>query len=326
MDIQRAKSGSVFALIWKRLLVLPLLLVLISLGVFSLLYLTPGSVEAALLGFRPASPAVIEQLRHEYHLDQPFFTQYWIWASHAARLNFGNSIETVQPVRSIIEQDGGDTLFLGLYAFVIAVTCGLLLGILAAIKRRTAVDRAVIAVSVIAVSAPAFATGIFLLYVFAVLLRWFPVFGEGSGFPDRIWHLALPAVALALTGMALVVKLTRAAMISALDQDYIAFARARGVPAAAILVKYALRNALIPVLTSLGLILGSMLTGAVLVEVTFSLPGIGSGLVNAISYKDIPVVQGIAIVIATVIVIVNLLTDIAYTLVDPRVRAHVVTR
>ena len=165
-----------------------------------------------------------------------------------------------------------------------------------------------------------FATGIFLLYVFAVVLGWFPAFGQGEGFTDRLWHFALPALALALTAMALVVKLTRAAMINALDQDYVAFARARGLPKRRVIFAYAFRNSLLPVVTSAGVILGFMLTGAVIVEVTFALPGIGSLLVDSVTFKDVPMVQGVAMVIAVVIILVNLLTDILYVLIDPRVR------
>ena len=212
------------------------------------------------------------------------------------------------------------TLVLGLYGFILAMLSGVGLGVLAAVKRRTALDRGVGGLSVVAASAPAFATGLVLLYFFAIFLGWFPVYGQGSGFTDRVWHLALPAVALALTAMALVFKLTRTAMINALEQDYIAFARARGVPQTEIITKYALRNALIPVVTAAGLILGYMLTGAVLVEVTFALPGIGSLLVDSVSYKDVPVVQGIAMILATVIVLVNLATDLLYLAIDPRVR------
>lgn len=310
----------VLLLVGRRLLVLPLLLFLISLGVFTLLYLAPGSVEQAIVGNRPTNPAILAAIRHEYHLDQPFLTQYWDWLRHAVRLDFGDSIQTSEPVRTVIGRNVGATIFLGLYGFTIAMGCGLPLGCIAAIKRRTLIDRGVVGLSVISVSAPAFASGIVLLYLFGVYLGWFPIYGEGSGFINRIWHLALPAIALALTGMALVVKLTRAAMISSLDQDYIAFARARGVRPHEILIKYAFRNALIPVLTSAGLILGYMLTGAVLVEVTFNLPGIGSTLVDSVNFKDIPMVQGIAMCFATIIITVNLLLDIAYIIADPRVR------
>jgi peptide/nickel transport system permease protein len=311
---------TVLLLVARRLLVLPVLLILISLGVFSLVYLAPGSVEQALLGARPATPALLAQIRAEYHLNDPFITQYLLWAARALHLNFGTSIQFDEPVWTIIRQNLFPTLILGIYGFIIVMALGVPLGALAAFRRRTGVDRSVIGLTVIGVSMPAFASGVFLLYVFSVFLGWFPIYGEGSGVTGRLWHLALPALALALTAMALVVKLTRAGMIAALDQDYVAFAQARGVPWRQIFWHYALRNALIPVITSAGLILGYMLTGAVLVEVTFALPGIGSTLVGAVSFKDAPLVQGIAMMLATIIVIVNLLTDIAYLVVDPRVR------
>ena len=172
----------------------------------------------------------------------------------------------------------------------------------------------------LAVSAPAFATGILLLYLFAVQLSWFPAFGEGSGFVDRIWHLTLPAVALALTALALLVRITRSAMVGALEQDYVLFARARGLPSHRIVISYGLRNALVPIVTAAGLILGYMFTGAVLVEITFGLPGIGSLLISAVGTKDIPVIQGIAIWAAIAVVIANLLVDLTYNLIDPRLR------
>jgi peptide/nickel transport system permease protein len=304
----------------RRLAVLPLLLLIISFGVFSLTYIAPGSAEQALLGGRVSSPATLAAIRKEYHLDRPFLTQYVTWVSHAARLDFGRSLRTGQTVRAAIAQSFGATLFLGLYGFVIATALGVPLGVIAAVRRRRFLDRAIVGVTVVGVSAPAFASGILVLYVFAVALGWFPVFGLGSGFFGKLYHLALPAVTLSLTAMALVVKLTRTAMIDALDQDYVAFARARGVAYQRVLTVYALRNALVPVVTASGLILGYMLTGAVLVEVTFALPGIGSLLVDSANFKDIPTVQGIAVVIAIVIVLVNLVTDILYAVVDPRIR------
>ena len=306
--------------IGRRLLALVVLLVIISFGIFALLYAAPGSVEQILLGAKPAAPETIQAIREEYHLNDPFLTQYAIWLEGAAQLDFGRSIRTSEPVLSGLRDRMGVTLFLGAYGFVIAMVLGVSLGVLSAVKKRTLLDRGVVGLSVVGVSAPAFATGIFLLYVFAVVLGWFPAFGQGEGFTDRLWHFALPALALALTAMALVVKLTRAAMINALDQDYVAFARARGLPKRRVIFAYAFRNSLLPVVTSAGVILGFMLTGAVLVEVTFALPGIGSLLVDSVTFKDVPMVQGVAMVIAVVIILVNLLTDILYVLIDPRVR------
>jgi peptide/nickel transport system permease protein len=307
-------------LIARRLLALGVLLIIISFGVFSLLYLAPGSAEQILLGPKPQTPETLRAIREQYHLNDPFLTQYWIWLRDALHFDFGRSIRTNEVVTAEIRARIGIDLFLGIYGFLLAMLVGVPLGVLAALKRRTSVDRGVVGLSVVGVSAPAFASGLFLLYMFAVVFAWFPAFGPGSGFTDRLSHLTLPAIALALTAMALVVKLTRAAMITALDQDYVAFARARGLPAFQVTVFYALRNALVPIVTAGGLILGYMLTGAILVEVTFALPGVGSLLIDAVNFKDVPIVQAIAIIAAATIVFVNLLTDIVYLLIDPRIR------
>ncbi|MDX6629734.1 MAG: peptide/nickel transport system permease protein [Gaiellales bacterium] len=304
----------------RRLAALVVLLVIISFGVFTLLYLAPGSVEDILRGTRPSTPETTRAIREQYHLNDSFLMQYWIWAKDAAQLNFGSSIRTSEPVLDGIRSRASLSAYLGIYAFAIVMLLGVPLGALAAVRKRSPVDRGIVGLGVVGVSAPAFATGIFLLYLFAVRLSWFPAYGQGSGFANRIWHLTLPAVALALTGMALVIKLTRAAMINALDQDYVVFARARGIPRRRVLVTYAFRNALVPVVTAAGLILGYLLTGAVLVEVTFALPGVGALLVDSVTFKDVPMVQGVALLVAAVIILINLLTDILYLFVDPRVR------
>jgi len=304
----------------RRLVALALLLIVVSFLVFTLLYIAPGSPEQVLLGTRPSSPDVIASLRAQFHLDEPFLEQYWIWLGGAVQLDFGESIRTGRSVVSSLGERVGVTLYLGVYAFVVALVAGLPLGILAAVRKRSVVDRTVVGVSVLGVSAPAFVTGVFLLYVFAVALGWFPSYGAGEGFTDRFWHLTLPAAALALTAMALIVKLTRTAMIGALDQDYVAFARARGVSAHRVIVRHALRNALVPIITAAGLVLTIVLTGAVLVEQTFALPGLGTLLVESVTNKDLPMLQGVAMVLATLIVVVNLLVDILYAAVDPRIR------
>jgi peptide/nickel transport system permease protein len=304
----------------RRLLVLGLLLVFVSFAVFSLLYVAPGSALDVLFGTRPRTPETVQLLRHEYHLDRPFFTQYWIWAKEAAQLQFGNSIQTTLPVTDEIKARLPTSLFLGIYAYIITMLLGVGFGIVSALKRRSAVDRGIVASAIVGLSTPAFVSGIFLLYLFAIVLPWFPVFGRGAGFWDELWHLTLPAVALALGAAAYVLKHTRAAMIGVLDQDYVTFARARGLSARRFLFVYALRNALIPVVTISGLILAYVITGAVLVEVTFSLPGIGELLVQSATAKDLPMIQGVAMVVAVVIMLANLLADLVYVAADPRIR------
>jgi peptide/nickel transport system permease protein len=214
----------------------------------------------------------------------------------------------------------GTSLLLTGMASALVLLAGIPLGVLAALRAGTATDRAIVGLSVVGISAPAFVTGVLLLYVFAIVLPWFPVFGVGEGLADRFYHLVLPAIALALTTVALVVRLTRAATITALEQDYVLFARARGIPARRVLMRYALRNALVPVLTAAGLVVAVTLASAVLVEVTFGLPGLGTLLIDSVNLKDVPVVQGVVLVLAALIVVLNLVIDVLYAFANPRVR------
>jgi peptide/nickel transport system permease protein len=304
----------------RRLAVLIVLLVVISFVTFSLLYISPGSLIEILLGARPHTAATVRALTSEYHLNQPFLVQYWFWARQAAQLNLGTSIQTSLPVTSEITARLPLSLFLGIYSFVLTMVFGILLGVVSALRRGTIVDRGLIGGVMLGLSTPAFVAGVALLYVFAIRVRWFPAYGVGSGFFDELWHLTLPAVALAVTTVAYVVRHTRAAMIGTLDQDYVVFARARGLSSRRVLYVYLLRNALIPVVTISGVILSSLIVGVVLVEVAFSLPGLGSLLVTAATAKDIPTLQGVVLLFAVVIVVANLLADVVYMLVDPRIR------
>lgn len=307
-------------LLARRLGALVLLLIGISLLVFSLLYLAPGSPIDVLLGTRKRDPDVIAALTAQYHLNDPFFVQYWHWLVAAVQGDFGESIASRTPVTTVLGTALQVTIPLGLMAFILTMTCGVPLGIVAALKRQRTADRAIVALSIVGVSAPVFATGLALLYLFGVQLSWFPVYGTGEDLLDRLYHLVLPTAALALTGIALVVKLTRSAMITSLEQDYIVSARARGATRTSVVVKYAMRNALGPIVTTAGIVLGGLLTGTVIIEVTFSLPGIGSLLVDSVNNKDIPVVQAVAMLAGATIVLANLLADMVHMSVDPRVR------
>lgn len=310
-------------LIWytaRRLAIMAALLVGVSFTVFSLVYLAPGDPLDVLLGGQPSTPETVAALERQYHLDQPFLVQYWMWLSDAVRLDLGHSISSSLPVSEALRTAMPTTVFLGVYAYILTLIFGIGLGAIAALRPRSWVDQTITGGSVVGLSMPAFVSGTLLLYVFAVLLGWFPASGRGEGFIDQLWHLTLPAFALAALATGYVVKHTRAAMLEVLDQDYITFARARGLPPMRVMTHYALRNSLIPVVTISGIVLGFVITGAVLVEVTFSLPGIGGLMMNAASSKDITTIQGVAIVIAFVIMAANLLADIAYALVDPRVR------
>ena len=195
---------------------------------------------------------------------------------------------------------------------------GIPLGVLAALRRGRALDRALVTISVLFMSTPAFALGLFALYFFGFKFGWFPLYGPGSWVVDRLHHLSLPAIVLGLHGMGFEMRLTRAAMLEQFEQDYIAFARARGLSSFHVTVRYALRNALIPVTTAAGLLLTGLLTGSVLVETVFGLPGLGTLLVSSVINGDFPMIQGLLLFIAAWIILINIVVDVAYAFIDPR--------
>jgi peptide/nickel transport system permease protein len=312
--------AGILGLILRRLAVAIPLLFVISLGVFALVHLAPGDPVRALLGTRPSDPETLNNLREKYNLNDPFIVQYGKWLWQVLQGDLGRSINGNRLVWNAIKDRGTVTISLSLLGTAIVLVFGIGLGMIAAFKRGTRIDRTMVMLGVFGVSSPAFVTGIFLLYFFGVVLGWFPTFGAGDGFGDRLWHLALPALALALSVMAIVVKITRAAMIEELDKDYVTFARARGLGAARITFAYVLRNALIPVITAAGIVVVGLLASAIYVEVTFALPGLGSLTVDAVQKRDIPLIQGTTLVFSCFVVAINLIIDVVYTLIDPRIR------
>jgi peptide/nickel transport system permease protein len=305
----------------RRLLLLVPLALLVTLVVFCLTEIVPGGPVAAKVGDHPLSPVTIAQIKHRYHLDEPIYAQYWRWLSGVvAHGDLGRSILTSEKVTSAIGERLWITVTLNVVGIVLAVLIGLPLGVLAAVRRGRPLDRALVGFAVFAGSAPSFVVSIALLYFFGLRLGWFPLFGAGNpDVGDRAWHLALPALVLGLHGTALVARITRASMLDQLGQDYVSFARARGLSSRRVVVGYALRNALIPVLTAAGLLLIGLLTAAVFVEAVFGLPGLGGLLVSAVQGSDVPVIQGLVLVIAIWIVLLNIVLDVVYALVDPRV-------
>jgi peptide/nickel transport system permease protein len=312
-------TGRVWAsFLVRRIAAAAAVVLVLSFGIFTLLYLAPGAIEQTLLGTKPVTPESIAAIRAQYHLNDPFMVQYVRWLGSVLHGDFGTSIRSGDGVLPSITARLPLTLTLAMYGSLLAVVAGLPLGVLAALRRGKLTDQAVTGGSVAAVSAPPFAVGLLLLFVFAVTFGWFPVYGTGDGVLDTLWHLTLPAIALGLSGMGLIVRFTRAAMVRELDQDYIVFARARGLSQRTV-IGYALRNSLVPVLTASGLIITSTLVGTVLVEVTFALPGLGSLMVDSVSFKDVPVVQAVALLLTVLIAAVNLCVDIGYALADPRI-------
>lgn len=305
------------AYVLRRLAATAGVMLIVSVGVFSLLHISPGSVERTLLGNRPASPESLAAIRAQYHLDDPLPVQYVRWLGRAVQGDLGTSIRSGEPVVDMIGRTLPLTVQLAVFGSMLALAVGLPLGMIAAIRRERIVDRGIVATSIAAVSTPPFAAALVLLYLFAVRLGWFPVYGTGSGFTGRIRHLTLPAIALALANVGLVVRVTRAAMVRELSRDYIVFAAARGL-SRRVRWRYAMRNSMVPILTASGLIVTSTLVGTVLVEIAFALPGLGTQLVNAITFKDIPVVQAIALLLTVAIGLINLSVDLLYGAVDPR--------
>jgi peptide/nickel transport system permease protein len=304
----------------KRLLAMIGVVLAVTVVAFAAVHAAPGSPEQAIVGQQNATPATLRAVRERYGLDRSLPAQYLSFLGNAVRLDFGRSYQSGQSVLSAIGERMGVTVPLGVTAFVLALFCGVAAGIVAALRRGRVVDRALVALSVVGASTPAYATGVLLLYVFGVALGWFPVFGEGEGFADRARHLVLPVVTLALVGMTPILRMTRVAMAEALERDDVVSARARGVRERAVIVRYALRHALVLVTASSSIVLLGMLTATAVVEVTFNLPGLGSFVITSVQNQDIPAVQGVVVVLALLVVAVNLITDVLLTIIDPRIQ------
>jgi len=291
----------------------------ITLVLFFLLRLIPGDPASVMLGERATDEAVA-RLNHQLGLDQPIYVQYVYFLRQLATLNLGTSIRYQIPVSELL----GQRLLVSLS--VVAVTLvltGLIafpLGILAALKKDSLLDNAVRSVFVVMMLMPSFWVGILLIIFFSVQLGLFPVSGYGDGLLDHLWHLFLPALTIALAISPVLVRALRSSILEALDADYVRTARAKGLRERAVIVGHALRNALIPATTLLGLSIGGLMGGTVILEKVFSLPGAGALLIDSIGARDYPVVQAATLIFATLVILINLVTDIVYSFLDPRVR------
>ena len=295
--------------------------------VFSTTLLLPGDPVTALLGLSAGqatfTPEQIERYRHDLGLDRPIPVQYGKWLGRAVQGDFGDSIKTRRPVTTEVVPRLKVTAQLGVTAFIISILIGLPLGIAAAVFRNTPIDRLITVVAVAAVAVPSFWLGIMVILFFSVKLQWLPPSGFVSPFEEPIRGLKLlimPAVILGWSGAAVVTRQTRSAMLEVLNQDYIRTARAKGLAERSVVWVHALKNAMLPIVTVLGLSIGTLLGGAVIVETIFAIPGIGRLLVGSINTKDFPVIQMIVLVIALTTVAASLITDLAYGLLDPRIR------
>jgi peptide/nickel transport system permease protein len=304
----------------RRLILLIPLAIGVSIVVFLLASLIPGGPIAALLAGKSTDTATIEAMRQRYHLDLPLHEQYLLWMSGVIRGDLGTSIFTGQPVSAAIGERIWLTLGLNLSGVLLCLLVGGTLGVVSAVTRGSFIDRAIVSISLFLSSAPSFVLAIAGLYLLAYKLGWFPLFGIGrGGLLETMRHLVLPALVVSISPLGFVTKMVRASMIDQLDQDYVTFARARGVPYRRVLFVHALRNALIPILTAAGLLFVGLLTGTVFVETVFGLPGMGRLLVTAVQFNDFPVMQGVVLFVAAWIVLLNLIIDALYTVADPRV-------
>jgi len=302
--------------------------ILVLLGVsaitFALLHLTPGDPAQILLG-PIATPQELDHLRRELGLDRPLAIQYAIWLDHVARGDLGRSITLHRPVLGELLLRFRGTLILTAGAIIVAFGPGILLGVLAARRQGRFIDAVSMVVTVGGASIPAFWLGMILIIVFSVRLGWLP--GTGMSSPsgpgtagDVVTHLILPAVTLGMLPLAIVTRVARTGMIEALRGDYVRTARAKGVNELMVTMRHAFRNTLVGIVTVLGLEMGFLLAGAVYVETVFDWPGVGLMLVNSILTRDFPLVQGAVLLLAATYVIINLLTDLLYAYLDPRIR------
>ena len=297
----------------RVLLTVPVLLGVATL-VFSLIHLVPGDPAQAMMG-DGASPQDVAELRAKLGLDQPLLTQYVSFLRHAVTGDLGVSFRTGQPVTMMIVERIPATAELAVAAMLVAVMLAIPLGVIAAVWRGTAIDYGAMTFALAGVSIPNFWLGPLLAIVFAVELGWLPVSGRGT-----LAHLVLPAISLGLALAAILARMTRASLLDELNELYVRAARARGVSNAASITRHALRNSMVPLITIIALQFGAVLTGAVITETIFAWPGIGRLLIQSIGFRDYPMVQGCILLIAVTYVSVNLITDLMYGFIDPRIR------
>jgi len=333
----------VFAFIFRRVALIVPTFFGVTLLAFALIRLIPGDPVENLSGERGMDPERRLRLLHQFGLDQPLYTQYFDYIGNVLRGDLGTSLTTHEPVLTEFLTLFPATFELAFFALIFAVCVGLPAGILAAIKRNTVADYAVMGVSLTGYSMPIFWWALLLILLFSVQLGWTPVSGrlavqfdvpattgfmlidtlrsgEPGAFRSALAHLILPTIALGTIPLAVIARMTRSSMLEVLREDYVRTARAKGLPQLQVVMVHALRNALIPVITVIGLQVGLLLSGAILTETIFSWPGIGNWLIHGVQSRDYPVVQGGILLIATIVISVNLIVDLLYGVINPRIR------
>lgn len=310
------------AYIIRRLFTTLIVMGIVGVFVFLLLHLSPGDPAAIIAGDN-ATPDQIAAIRQRLGLEDPLPIQFIRWAGGVIQGDLGVSIFSNEPVMKLIGQRTEPTLSLAFTTILVAVTLAITFGVLAAWKAGTIVDRALMVLSVIGFSVPVFVVGYLLIYFFSIQLRWLPVQGYtpiAEGFGPWLRNLILPSIALGLAYTALIARITRTSMLEVLNEDYIRTARAKGVATRSMLLKHALKNAGVPIVTVIGIGIALLIGGVVITETVFNIPGIGRLVVDAISKRDYPIIQGVILIFSGIYVLVNLIIDLTYTVLDPRIR------
>ncbi|WP_077213222.1 ABC transporter permease [Bacillus dakarensis] len=308
-----------FKFIFRRLLVtLPTMFLTISIIFFGLRIL-PGDPAVAMLGDN-ATPAAVEALREEMGLNEPLWKQYLAYLGDIVQADFGESFISGESVSAQLFAVFPDTLNLTFFGIIFGCVIGIPLGIISALKRNTKIDNFLRFISIIGLSVPPFLLGIYMILAFSLKMAIFPSMGTGEGFLNQIYYLILPSLTIGLILSASVMRYTRSSMLDEINQDYIRTAWAKGIPEKLVIYKHVLRNTLIPVVTVIGLQMTGLLSGAVITESIFSRPGLGSLAIGAITTRDFPVLQGCLVLFAIAVMVVNLLVDISYSIINPRIR------
>lgn len=305
----------------RLVLLLPVLLV-VGILVFSLVHLAPGDPASVMLG-SDATREEIAELRRELGLEEPFYVQFAVWFGDILRLDLGDSFFLDRPVSEALLDRAQPTVLLTIYSLTLTILIGVPAGIISAIKRNSLIDRIVMMVAISGVAIPPFVLGILLILVFAVSFGWLSAGGYTDIREDPIEHfkqMIMPAFSLGFSAAALLARLVRSAMLETLGEDYVRTARAKGIAFRHVVIRHALRNALIPTVTIIGYTLGTLLGGAVVTETVFVIPGMGRLVVQSVLRRDFPVIQGAVMTIAVFYVLANLLVDILYIYIDPRIR------
>ena len=304
-----------FKYVQRRLILAIPTIFLTSIVVFLMLFLIPGDPAAIYIGDNTSTPERLAQIRHQMGLDKPIYVQYVDFVWNAFHGDLGRSLQTNRPVTTEIRSRLPNTIELAVAAMVIGTIFGLALGLISGLKQNSIFDSLSMIVALFGISIPVFWLALLLIMLFAVHLHWFPATSQPG-----LRGLVLPAVSLALLSAATLARIVRASVLEVLHQEYLNTARAKGISYAAVVFRHALPNAIIPVITVMGLQFGSLLSGAVITETVFARPGLGKLVVDSIQNKDLPVVQGVILVLAIIYILMNLLVDLSYAVVDPRIR------